>query len=317
MLISIIVPIYCVEPYLEKCLNSIFSQTYTDIEYIFVDDCSPDNSIGVLDRCVLSHHIDRQKVTIIRHAENKGISITRNDALRVAKGDYILFVDSDDWIESCMVENLWKATDNGKIDIVGCDYIKEYADGSTTLHHENYGLDCTENLIKILNYDIGPYLWKMLVKRDLYNKALFPEQIEIAEDYIEAIKLFHLAHSFVAVHEYLYHYAQYNICRYSNQIAKSIAHHIEVVKMAEDYLRQNTLLTSAVQHQLLLRKFNIKRYYLYPPLTDYTCYRSIFPEADGMWRFISFPLKEKIRYYLAEKHCFVLLRAIEHYILHK
>ena len=101
--VSILVPIYNVENYIGKCLDSIFIQSYTNVEYVFVDDCSTDNSLQVLKSKLTEYSIHSDKYTILCHTENQGIAQTRIDLLSEAKGDYIQFIDSDDWIEKDMI----------------------------------------------------------------------------------------------------------------------------------------------------------------------------------------------------------------------
>ena len=93
--ISIIVPIYNVEQYIERCARSLFEQTYDDIEYVFVDDCSPDNSLNILYEVLNDYPHRISNVKIIRHIENKGLTAARNSGLEVATGDYIAHCDSD------------------------------------------------------------------------------------------------------------------------------------------------------------------------------------------------------------------------------
>jgi glycosyltransferase involved in cell wall biosynthesis len=307
MLISILVPIYKVEKFISKCLDSIFNQTYSDIEYVFLDDCSPDNSVRILKKNIKEHNIDQSKITIISHSENKGIAITRNDLLDHAKGEYVLFIDSDDWIESDMVEQMVSATNKGAIDIVGCDYTDEFIDGKSKLRYENYAQDCNENIVRLINYNIGPTLWKILVKKELFKNVKFRPDIEIGEDYIASIMLYYYAKNCSNVHQYLYHYVQYNTYRYSNQIRKSISNHINAIIIIEEFLKSKGLYDSRINKEIKLRKFSIKRYYLVPPLMDYAKWKITFPETDGMWRYIKYSRKEKIIYWLAEKHIFFLL----------
>lgn len=310
MLISILVPIYKVEKHISKCLDTIFYQTYPDIEYIFVDDCSPDDSLTILKKYIDKNDIDKRKVRIISHLENKGIAITRNNLLDHAKGEYVLFVDSDDWIEADMVEQMVSATNNGTIDIVGCDYTDDYADGTHKFHYENYALDCKENIIRLLNYNIGPTMWKILVRRALFNNIRFNPAIDIGEDYVASIKLYYHATTCSNIHKFLYHYTQYNETRYSGQIAKSISDHINAVIEVENFLKSVGLFTQNINNEIRLRKFNIKRYYLLYPLRDYTKWKNTFPDTDRMWRYIEYSKKEKIMYWLAEKHFFILLRLL-------
>ena len=136
--VSILMPIYKVEKYLEKTLDSIFTQTYPYLDYVFVNDCSPDNSLQVLINTIEKHRIEKSRYTIINHEQNEGIAVSRTDCIAHAKGEYVFFVDSDDWIEKNAVEQMVTATKAGAIDIVGCDFSKDFLSGKTTYHHEDY-----------------------------------------------------------------------------------------------------------------------------------------------------------------------------------
>lgn len=308
MLVSLLVPIYKVEKHLVKCLDTLFNQTYSEVEYIFLDDCSPDKSMSVLHTYIENYHLAHKQITFLVHTQNKGIATTRNDLVKQAKGEYILFVDSDDWIELDMVEQLVKATKNGTVDIVGCDYTKNYVDGRQTCHFENYASISRDNIALLLNYTIGPALWKLLVRKELFQQIQFQPDIEIGEDYLASVKLFYYADSCSCVHRYLYHYAQYNENRYSNKIAKSIEDHIKAVIEVEAFLGSVDFMNQEIIREINLRKFCIKRYYLFPPLFNHKKWAMLFPESDRMWRYISYSKKEKVMYWLAEHHLFFLLQ---------
>ena len=104
MKVSILVPVYNVEKFFSRCLESLFSQTYSNIEYVFVNDCTPDNSMIVLHDILQKYPNHVNNVKLIENPSNNGIAIVRNTLLDNAHGDYVLFVDSDDWIENDMVE---------------------------------------------------------------------------------------------------------------------------------------------------------------------------------------------------------------------
>ena len=131
MKVSIIVPVYNVAPYIERCLNSVMSQTYTDIECILVDDCGTDNSMEIASQLINEYKGDVTFI-VLRHQQNKGQSAARNYAMRVATGDYLFFLDSDDTITHDCIEILVKlAMEYPNVDMV---------QGNTT----TYLRDCTE-----------------------------------------------------------------------------------------------------------------------------------------------------------------------------
>ena len=121
--ISVIVPVYKVEPYLRKCLDSIVNQTYRNLEIILVDDGSPDNCGRICDE-----YAERDKRIRVIHQKNGGVSSARNEGLKIASGDWIGWVDSDDWIEPDMFEYLLENAKKSKADIAVCSRKEWYKD---------------------------------------------------------------------------------------------------------------------------------------------------------------------------------------------
>lgn len=302
-------PIYKVERYLEKTLSSVFTQTYPYLDYVFVNDCSPDNSLQVLKDTIANFQIEEDRYTIVNHSQNEGIAVSRTDCIANAKGDYIYFVDSDDWIEKDAIEQMVSATGNGTIDIVGCDYMKDYLSGKTTYHHENYADTCQENLIKCLNYDIATVLWKLLIRRDLFDNFKITPHVDIVEDYIMSVKLYYYANSFVAIPKAYYHYVQYNQARVSLQTLWSISMHIKGVEEVEKFCREKGICDKNVAQKLLLRKFNIKsNFVLNKQLQNSSAYYKTFPEAKGVWRKMHYSRIECLKFWLVESGFSFILR---------
>ncbi len=125
MKVSVIIPIYNVESYLKCCLDSVLNQTYTNLEIIIVDDGSTDNSPIICD----DYAVKDNRVTVF-HLENKGAASARNFAIEKANGEYLFFVDGDDFIEPDTIEKMINLSDNGKKDIIYCDYFKYYNDNN-------------------------------------------------------------------------------------------------------------------------------------------------------------------------------------------
>ena len=309
-LVSYLVPIYNVEKYLESCLESIFGQTYQNTEYVFVDDCSTDNSYDVLLSTLKKNNIPQEKYTIVRHPQNEGIAVSRADCIANAKGEYVQFVDSDDWIEPDMTETMVAATQSSQIDLVGCYYIKDFLSGKQTRHKEDYNQSCAENMVLCINYDISTVLWKMLIRRSLFSNFTITPHVDIVEDYIISVKLYFYANSFAVVDKYMYHYVQYNEGRVSFQTLRSITNHIKGVKEVEEFLESKGLVTPKISNLLNLRKFNIKSNFLTKSLFDIQAYKTTFPEADKAWRQINYSRNEKIKFWLAEKKLYFILRLI-------
>lgn len=310
--VSILVPIYNAEKYIERCLDSIFCQTYPTIEYIFVDNCSTDGSLGVLRNKINQYDIQKDKFKLIVHDRNEGIAVSRNDCIMNATGDYVLFVDSDDWIEPDMVELLVAASDNAHADIVGCDFYMEN-NGEIKYCREPYCNNGYDNMIRAIDYELSSVLWKLLIRSDLFETIRFTPNLDIVEDYIVTIKLYQHAKIVSSVHKGLYHYILHHGSASSVRL-KSLQSHIMGVKIIEKYFIQENILDETVRYRLLLRKFNIKSNFLTKQFLNYKSYRTTFPEARHIWRKMNYSKREKIKFWMAEKRLFPFLNIVKKFL---
>ena len=122
MLVSIIIPVYNSEKYVERCVKSLFEQKYQDIEFIFVDDGSTDNSMNILNRLLDEYPAVKERVVILSHAENKGCAMARLEGMKHATGEYLIQVDSDDYVTPDYIEKLVTSAQKYGSDVVVCDY---------------------------------------------------------------------------------------------------------------------------------------------------------------------------------------------------
>ena len=153
--VSVIVLVYKVEKYIERCARSLFEQTLQDIEYIFVDDCTPDRSIEILER-VLEDYPERKSQVIILHNErNSGLPFSRRRGVEAASGDYIIHCDSDDWPESDMYAKLYAKASSENLDMVKC-FIRRVFDNHIELIPDLTAAD--DFLEALLFHDIHHYL---------------------------------------------------------------------------------------------------------------------------------------------------------------
>lgn len=201
--VSIIVPVYNMEKYLKKCMDSLVNQTLKDIEIIAVNDGSTDNSLDILKK----YEENYPKIIKIIDQENGGISVARNNALDVATGKYIGFVDSDDFIKIDMFEKLYDKIEKTKSDIVVCDY-EEYYTTSKKYKYvnvtKNIKSDNLYNDVSIINkIDFAP--WNKLYKKELFKNIRFPEKVKY-EDLSTILKTFFIANKISAINESLYLY---------------------------------------------------------------------------------------------------------------
>ena len=214
-LVSVIVPVYNVEKYLARCIDSILNQTLKNIEIILVDDGSTDLSPSICDE--YSNKYENIKVI---HKENNRVSAARNDGIKVAKGKYIGFVDSDDWIESEMFENMYKVAEETKSDFVMCDFKKVGVENEYTvsqpIREGYYDRNMIENelfpcMIMFENIELPPTIsnWTCLFKREtlMNNNLYYDEDIHYCEDSIFGSKAMYHANSFYYMKgKYFYNY---------------------------------------------------------------------------------------------------------------
>ena len=132
--VSVIVPIFGVEKYIERCARSLFEQTLNDMEIIFVDDCTKDNSIRVLKTTIEDYPARINQIKILHHEVNKGLSHARETGVKAATGDYIAHCDSDDWVDINMYESLYLFAQKGNYDFVKSGRIN--SDGKKILSEE-------------------------------------------------------------------------------------------------------------------------------------------------------------------------------------
>lgn len=116
--VSVLIPVYNAEAYIESCVRSLFEQSLEDIEYIFVNDCTSDKSLDILNEIMDEYPARKEQVKVISHSCNKGVASTRNTGLLYAQGEYIGWVDSDDWVEKNMFEILYLMAKQADADIV-------------------------------------------------------------------------------------------------------------------------------------------------------------------------------------------------------
>lgn len=201
--VSIIVPVYNSEKTLISCISNLVHQTLTDIELLFVNDCSTDNSLSILNSC--SYQFP-EIVHILSTSKNLGAGGARNLALDIAKGEYIGFVDSDDLVDTSMFEKLYQTAIINNYDMVDCGFYYQSKDtnilytadrdtGILTDEKRNH-LICT-----------GGYLWSKLIRRDLIEKhhLRFREHV-VLEDMDFLMYLFATSYNIGNLHEVLYIY---------------------------------------------------------------------------------------------------------------
>ena len=215
--ISICVPIYNVEEYIERCVYSLFAQTYKNIEYIFVDDCTQDGSIEILES-LLRKNSDKS-VKILSHTFNRGLAAARNTAIEHATGEFIVHVDSDDWIEPNAIELLVKHQLETNADIVSCNAMAHYPEGRTELLIEPKYKTIDDMVMQTIQLTLDHVIWRRLIRKSLYtnNDIRAVEGVNIGEDHHTLPRLVACASSFACIDDFLWHYNCENQNSYMQQ----------------------------------------------------------------------------------------------------
>ena len=201
-LVSVIVPIYKVEKYLKRCIDSILKQTYTNLQIILVDDGSPDQCGSICDEYAL-----RDDRIIVIHQENRGLAAARNTGLAAVSGEWIAWVDSDDWVESDFIYSMLSEAIANHADIVICGHYKDYIRKTVYIGVNTKQYLSTKQAIPMLLQDneIRNYMWDKLWRAELFRTIRFPEG-QTFEDIAVCYKLFLKAQSIVILPEPYYHY---------------------------------------------------------------------------------------------------------------
>jgi glycosyltransferase involved in cell wall biosynthesis len=209
--VSVIVPVYGVERYIERCARSLFEQTLNDVEYIFIDDCSPDKSVDILNK-LIGKYVDKlasekKTVRVLTQPTNGGLAAVRRLGLEMFSGDYVIHCDSDDWVEPNWLELLYNKALSLNLDVVFCDYYR--ASGVKTVIKNRCvdGRDKEYYMHKLLTRCIISSVWNKLVKGDIYrkNEFVYPKH-NMWEDYVLSVQTFFYAERIGYVDAPLYNY---------------------------------------------------------------------------------------------------------------
>lgn len=208
MKVSVVVPVYNTEKYLRRCLDSLVNQTLKDIEIIIINDNSPDNSKLILDEYEKKY---KDKIKVFHNKTNKGIGYNRNLGIKKATGEYIAFVDSDDWVNETMYEKMYNKAKKDNLDLVVCNFHKmlEKENDESEEIEPHYKLKYFEDTVLkdkpelLLEVNLAP--WNKLYKKELLSGVEFPEKLKY-EDAIVVVKAMARAKKIGMVDEKLNYY---------------------------------------------------------------------------------------------------------------
>ena len=207
-LVSVIVPVYKVEEYLPRCLDSLCRQSLKNIEILLIDDASPDQCGRICEQYAAKD----PRFKVIHHTENKGLSAARNTGIRQAIANYLMFVDSDDWVHEDFCKEAYECAVHNKADLVmfGYQHVREkhfYNKSNNLIRTDSDGPIPLEEAINLTFTEFGTVAWNKLYSRTLFNNIKYPEG-QVFEDSATTYKLIWNASQIYCIKKVLYYYCQ-------------------------------------------------------------------------------------------------------------
>lgn len=316
--VSVIVPIYKVENFIERNAHQLFQQDLPDIELIFVDDCSPDNSVALLKSVMEEYPEKKTLTTIIRHPKNMGLPSARNSGLAIARGEFVFHCDGDDWLETTALSQLYRRACFQKADIVWCDWYLSFKNSERYMSQAppSFGPISGRRLVTLmLRGGIRYNVWNKLIKRCLYEEFSFPDGYAMGEDML-MIQLAARANRVVHLPKALYHYVQVNPAAYTQNIGSQqlteLRHNVDCTI---EFLQSAYGLT--IENELHFFKLNVKLPFLISKeKKDYQRWSEWYPESNAFIahnplfkrrvRFIQYAALNKYYWILRLYYCVVV-----------
>lgn len=315
--VSVICPIYGVQEFIGRCASSLLNQTLNEIEFIFINDATNDNSISILNDIVNQHPERKEHIFIIGHPFNKGLPSARNTGLSVATGEYIFHCDGDDFVEPEMLEELYNDATMHNADLVWCDYYESYPE-KEVYKKEPYYSASPEALTGVLSRHMQYNVWNKLVKKELYDKfkIAFPDGRPMGED-LTMIKLISVSQTVHYVPKAYYHYVRWNTLAMTQSTSEekllNLKQNIHDVDTFLE-IRYKSKLTKEISYLKLWSKYRFL-------LTDgkngeYTLFKNWFPESNVyIWSLPNANLRIKLLFWFASINHFWFVKMHYHLII--
>ena len=278
--VSVIVPVYNVGQCVVKAANSLLNQTLRDFEIIFINDCSTDESYNVLVNIAQSNKRDDIAIKIIQHQVNMGVAVARNTGLDNAVGEFIYYVDADDYCDADTLEVMYQEAITKQCDVVGCEWLLTFENNARHMVQPEVK-SCQEAFVKMCNGVMRWNLWLFMVRRSIYEEHQFRfiPKANMGEDMMVMMKILLSTNAISIIHRPLYHYIQTN----SNAMTKNFSayqHQVtDNVSELERYVRDNHY--NEYLERLLQLKLTLKLPLLISDKeSDYEMWQSWFSESN-------------------------------------
>ena len=288
--VSVVIAVYNVEKYIERCVRSLFEQTLDSMEYVFVDDCSPDRSMEIMLRVLEDYPSRKSQIKLIRHEKNLGVGAARNHGVAACTGDYIIHCDPDDWVDLNLYELMYKTASETGADLVYCS-VKSYESGREPFLLQQKSFDAPyDYLLSILKCEShsGP-INKLAVRKIAQHPDLnVPDRICMHEDTLRMIQMIYHCKKVVLVPDVFYNYqsnpASVSHSRWRREHMAGILEVVEILEnvlLPKEYFRSGLnrfkleILHLALYHPEIMTKKEFhklkKEFHLWQILSDSPC----------------------------------------------
>ncbi len=306
-LVSVIVPVYNVEKFIGECVRSLFAQTLEEVEFIFVNDCTPDGSMEVVRKIMKEFPERADAVKFVDKSQNQGLPAARKSGLELAQGVYIAHCDSDDWMEPDMLERMYREAAAYDSDGVVCGWFRDNEPAPTKYSHT--GENCRDFILKDM-IAVGEMesVWRFMIKREVYSKGIEFPRFNQGEDHALMVQLAYHCRSIYCVDKPLYHWRTNASSITNSPSASSVEGRFDGAcanaRQVEGFLAKHGELERYASQLVALKLYCM--FYMRPLLRKgegLDKWRKEFPEIKGkvlLNKNINFTTKME---YLVDKYC--------------
>lgn len=301
--VSVVVPIYKVEKYIARCARSLFEQSLNDMEFVFVDDCTPDNSINILKSVIAQYPNRENQIKIVQHTENKGLPMARKSGISNTTGDFIIQCDSDDWVDKKMYETMYNEAIKNKADVVVCGY--QVTDGEHFTPYVNCQSIEKELFIQnCLFQKESASLCSKLFKRELFQNEIVYPIYGMGEDIALCLQLIYFCKKICFIPKpFYYYFSNQNSISKHNSVESVVSRFEQAydnVLILERFFRQNFVMGKNMELSLDCFKHK-QRDLLLPVISQkeyFKLWKTCFKGINRKIVFMPLSLKDKMFFLL-------------------
>lgn len=309
--VTVIITIYNRERFIADCARSLFGQTLDDVEFLFVDDASTDNSVSVLEEVIAEYPPRKEMIHVLQMEQNGGRAVARQTGIDHATGEYVIHVDSDDWVDTDMLELLYTKAKETDADIVGCNITHEYKTYQKIFRQTYYEI-MDDNIRGLLNGKIFPSLCTSLTRTSLIkeNHIIFPQGIDTGEDLLFNLQLYLHANKVIGIDAPSYHYRHTEESGSFKHTEKSIKSVIEVARRIDELMKEAGNY-ERFKYDILFRKFSMKSALVitFDNEDNNQAWLHLFPETHPyIWSYKQFEWKRRLQLWLAAHNMFAMAK---------